>query len=98
MNDLNTMLAGIGAAACWYFVVAFWVTTGGDWRRNPGGRHVMQFTANLGLLMTLIVLARVWPQYPGRAAVTLVAFAALVAQVVWRCVLLHRTQHAPAGR
>ncbi|SBT64206.1 hypothetical protein GA0070622_1176 [Micromonospora sediminicola] len=98
MNDLNTVLAGIGAAACWYFVVAFWVTTGGDWRHNPGGRHVMQFTANLGLLMTLIVLARVWPQYPGRAAVTLVAFAALVAQVVWRCVLLHRAQHAPAER
>ncbi|QLQ38004.1 putative phage holin [Micromonospora robiginosa] len=93
MKDLNTVLAVIGAVACWYFVVAFWVTTRGDWRHNPGGRHLMQFTANLGVLMSLIVAARIWPDYPGRTTATFVTFAALVGQVVWRCVLLHRAQH-----
>ena len=97
MRDVTTVLAAVGAIGCWYFVVAFWWTTRGDWRHNAGGRHVMLFTADLGLLMTLIVMARIWPHYPGRAEVTLVAFALLVAQILYRCVLLHRTQHEPAA-
>ncbi|MEV6798552.1 hypothetical protein AB0M91_09410 [Micromonospora rifamycinica] len=92
MRNATTALAAVGAVGCWYFVVAFWWTTRGDWRHNPGGRHVMQFTANLGLLMALIVAARIWPGYPGRDVVVLVAFALLVVQIVWRCVLLHRAQ------
>lgn len=100
MRDLTTGLAVVGALACWYFVAAYWATTGGDWARNPAGRHVMVFTANLGLLLLLIVTARVWPDYPGRQVITLAAFAALVGQVIWRCVLLHRAQHVrePARR
>lgn len=61
----------------------------------------MLFTADLGLLLTLIVAARIWPNYPGRATFTLLLFAGLVVQVVWRCVLLHRAQHEerkPAAR
>jgi hypothetical protein len=95
MRDITNAIAALGAAGCWYFVAAYWVTTRGDWRRTPGGRHVMQFTANLGVLFTLIVSARFWPDYPGRSVVTLVAFAALVVQIGWRCVLLHRAQHRP---
>lgn len=93
MRDLTTATAVLGAVGCWYFVLAYWVTTRGDWARSPAGRHVMQFTANLGLLMSLIVVARIWPDYPGRMVVTLVAFGALVVQIWWRVVLLHRAQH-----
>jgi len=93
VRDLTTALAALGAAGCWYFVFVYWATTAGDWRRNPGGRHVMLFTGDLGVLLSLIVAARIWPEYPGRSVVTLVAFALLVAQILWRCVLLHRAQH-----
>ncbi|MEU5668939.1 hypothetical protein ABZ749_00950 [Micromonospora sp. NPDC047753] len=96
MRDLTTAVAAVGAAGCWYFVLVYWATTAGDWRHNPGGRHVMLFTADLGVLLTLIVAARIWPDYPGRSVVTLVAFALLVVQILWRCVLLHRAQHEPA--
>lgn len=92
MRDVTTALAILGAVGCWYFVAAYWWTTRGDWARTPAGRHVMLFTADLGFLMSLIVLARVWPDYPGRTLVTFVAFAALVVQVYWRIVLLHRVQ------
>lgn len=92
MKELTTALAAVGAAGCWYFVFAYWLTTAGDWRHNPGGRHVMLFTADLGLLLTVIVAARIWPNYPGRSTVTLVLFGLLVVQIVWRCVLLHRAQ------
>lgn len=95
MRDITTAVALLGAAGCWYFVVAYWWTTRGDWMRNPAGRHIQQFTINLGVLFTLIVAARLFRDYPGREVVTLVAFGALVLQVWWRVVLMHRAQHRP---
>lgn len=92
MRLATTVLAALGMAGCWYFVAAYWWTTGGGWRRTAGGRHLMAFTANLGGLLTLVVVNRVFGDYPGRQAITLALFAALVAQIFWRCVLLHRAQ------
>lgn len=101
MREAGTVLAGVGFLACLYFVLAYQRFTGGDWRNNPGGRHLMEFTGTLGLLLGLIVLARFWPTYPGRDETTLVVFGLLVCQVLWRIVLLHRAQAADretAGR
>lgn len=98
MRIVSTVLAVAGFAASLYFVVAFHVSTGGDWRHNPGGRHLMEFTINLGLLFGLIVAARLWHDYPGRDQITLLLFAWLVGQVVWRSVLMHREQRAQRGR
>jgi hypothetical protein len=95
VRDASTVLTVLGAVACWYFVVVYHWTTRGDWRRTPVGRHLMAFTANLGALFVLIVVARLWPDYPLRPQITLVFFAAVVAQLAWRCVLLHRYQHRP---
>ena len=95
ITTITTWLAGAGAVGCWYFVVAYWWTTRGDWHRTPGGRHIMQFTANLGVLMSMIVAARLWPHYPGRAIITPVAFGGLIVQVYWRISLLHRAQRRP---
>jgi hypothetical protein len=93
----TTGLAGVCAASCWYFVVAFHVLTGGDWRHNPGGRHLMAFTANLGALCTLVVVNRSLGPYPAQRYISLGMFAGLVVQVLWRCVLLHRTQRAESA-
>lgn len=101
MRDASTALAAVGFFGCLYFVAAYHVTTGGDWRKNAGGRHVMEFTFNLGILLGLIVLARFWPDYPGRNLLTMLVFGALVWQVGWRIVLLHRAQdrdREPADR
>lgn len=93
MKDLITALAVLGTLAAWRFVIVWWWRTRGDWARNPGGRHVMQLTAYLGVLITLIVVARIWPEYPGRSVVTAVFFALLVGQLVWRNVLMDREQN-----
>lgn len=98
MMIAGTVLSVLGAVGCWYFVVAYWALTRGDWHRTAAGRHVMQFTANLGVLFSLIVLARLWPDYIGRPVITLVAFAALVAQLMWRIVLMHRAQRQKSAR
>ncbi|WFE45292.1 hypothetical protein [Verrucosispora sp. WMMD1129] len=100
MRHASTVLAMVGFVACLYFVAAYQWLTGGDWRHNPAGRHLMEFTGTLGVLLGLIVAARLWPDYPGRDTITLVVFGLLVAQVVWRSVLLHRAQddREPTGR
>lgn len=92
MRNVSTALTVLGAAACWYFAIAYWAFTRGGWRHTPAGRHVMGLSAALGALLTLIAVARLWPDFPGRAWVTLGLFAVLVAQLVWQCVLLHRAQ------
>lgn len=98
MMTAGTVLAAVGAVGCWYFVVAYWWSTRGDWHRSAAGRHLMWFTANLGVLFALVVLARLLGDYPGRQTITTTAFALLVAQVYWRIVLLRRAQRRePAG-
>lgn len=98
MRNAATVLTVIGALGCWYFCIVYHLKTGGtwrlgDWAHNTGGRHLMQMSGCLGVLLTLIVAARVWPTFPGRVVITLVVFAYLVVQILWRCVLLHRAQH-----
>lgn len=92
MTAIGTILAGVGALGCLWFVLRYHLLTGGDWRHNPAGRHLMAFTANLGVLLGLIVVNRLSGDYPGRVIVTMVLFAALVGQIVWRLVLLERAQ------
>lgn len=92
MRHMGTVLAALGAAGCWFFCAAYWWKTRGDWTRTPVGWHLMLFTADLGLLLSLAVVGRVWPDYPGRTAVTNVFFAFLVVQIYWRIVLLYRAQ------
>lgn len=92
MTTAATVLAILGMALSWYFVFAFWLLTGGDWRFDQGGRHVMHLTANLAVLMSLAVLGRVWPGYPGRPGVVIAAFGLLVAQLGWQVVFMHKVQ------
>lgn len=68
--------AGALASVVWYFVRARW------WRTEMG-RHLMSYTSVIALLLALLVLRKVVGDYPGRAAVSTVALAALD-YVIWR--------------
>ena len=94
----GTVLSVLGAVGCWYFVVAYWALTRGDWHRSAVGRHLMQFMANLAVLFSLIVLARLLGDYPGRPVITTSAYAVFVAQIYWRIVLMHRAQRRKPAR
>lgn len=98
MRYAGTVLAALGFLACLYFVVAYQWLTGGDWWHSPAGRHLMEFTATLGAVFALIAAARFWPTYPGRDLLATLVFGALVGQVVWRIVLLHRAQRGDPDR
>lgn len=98
MMIAGTVLSVLGALGCWYFVVAYWVLTRGDWHQSAVGRHLMQFMANLAVLFSLIVLVRLFGNYPGRPVITTVAYAVFVAQIWWRIVLMHRAQRRDSAR
>lgn len=98
ITDLIIGLAGLAGLAAWRFALMFHWRTGGDWRANAGGRHVMVLTADLAALLTLFTVSRVWPDWPGRQAVTLVLMAVLVYQLVRRNVLMDQEQARYDGR
>ena len=93
MRDAATALTALGAAACWYFVAAYWWLSRGACWKTAAGRHMQLLTGSLGALLTFIFTARVWPTFPGRPVVTIALYGLVVVQLVWRCVLLHRAQH-----
>lgn len=92
------LLATAGAVGCWWFVISYQVLTGGDWRRTAVGRHLFSFTANLGMILTLITVARFWPAYPGRQLIVVFTFGVLVGQVWYRVILLYRAQREQVPR
>jgi hypothetical protein len=95
-NVAASALIGVAAAV---FVTAYAVLA--PWRRSGMGRHVMAFSAAVGLLGVYTVLAAVWPHGVAATALRvirvalLVALAALLVQRTWMVV---RAQRGSAAR
>jgi hypothetical protein len=51
----------VSAIVPWVFVVLYHVMSGGAWRRDPMGRHIMALTAVDGSIFTMVVLTTWWP-------------------------------------
>lgn len=70
---------GIAFIGLVLWVVTYAVSTRGDWRRTPEGRHLMAFRGSLVLFMAMGVINSIWSHYPGRdlARVTVVPLFAL---------------------
>jgi hypothetical protein len=89
----NSGASGLVAVTAAVFVVAYEVLA--PWRRSEMGRHVMAFSAAVGLLGIYTVLLMVWPHGAAAAGlrvarvVLLVALAGLLMQ---RTRLLIRAQ------
>lgn len=88
-HHLGTLAAGVGALSAWHFVVVY---STHPWRLWAEGRHLMQFTAGLGLVLTLVVVfAAIRPVTPAPAALGLIRLAIftwLALMLVWRVRLL----------
>jgi drug/metabolite transporter (DMT)-like permease len=94
-------VANAGASACValaaaVFVVAYAVLA--PWRRSEVGRHLMSFTAVIGLLGFYTVLITVWPAGVVGAVLRVarvVLLLAVAALLVQRTRLLIRAQRKP---
>jgi len=74
--NLATALVALGATLAWWFVFLY---RRHDWRRYEEGRHVMQFTLMVAIILTLATETRIFGPYPG---IQLVAVA-LYSWLVW---------------
>lgn len=97
MNDLTPGLMIVALAALTVCAVLSWVFVAMyarvPWRRSREGRHLMRMTIILGSIFTLSVIFNVVPFPPlFNAAVSVVAFIAMAAEIWARIALLRRAQ------
>ena len=78
----------VALIGCWWFVVLYTVTW--PWWKNDVGRHLVAFSASLGLVLTYYALRIFWPRLPGVGITTVVLFGTLTGVIVWRLVLFLR--------
>ena len=102
MNQLSALPPGlkyytlallvIACAGCWLFVVLYHRAY--KWWNNEFGRHLVSFSACLGLFLTYYLVLAFWPGMPWRTGIRTGLFTLLTAAVVWRLVLFGRVNLA----
>ena len=104
MNQLSALPPGlklytlallvISCAGCWLFVVLYHRAY--KWWNNEFGRHLVTFSASLGLFLTYYLVLAFWPTMPDglRLWLRTSLFTLLTAVIVWRLVLFGRVNLA----
>lgn len=87
------VLLGAGVAACIAFVVAYSVVA--RWWRSVVGRHLVTFTASLGVLEGTAFVGMVWRDWGWRDELILAALAAIMVATWWQTALLLRAFRTP---
>lgn len=87
-------LLAISCAGCWLFVVLYHRAY--RWWTNEFGRHLVSFSASLGLFLSYYVVLAAWPGMPDGLRLWLRTglFTLLTAVIVWRLVLFGRVHLA----
>ena len=86
------VLLGVSTLGCWAFVALYHRAY--RWWGNEFGRHLVAFSACLGLFLTYYCVLAVWPGMPWRVGIRTALFTLLAAVIVWRLVLFGRVSWA----
>lgn len=95
---VNAAASGVVALASAVFVVTYWVKA--RWWESSTGRHVMTFSAAVGLLGLYTVAVTLWPTGGVATAlrvVRVVLLLGLAGLLVQRTVMVIRAQRADRG-
>lgn len=85
-------LLAASTLGCWLFV--FLYHRAYRWWRNEFGRHLVAFSASLGLFLTYYCVLAVWPSMPWRVGIRTALFTLFALVIVWRLVLFGRVSVA----
>jgi hypothetical protein len=85
---------GIGAFSTLAFIVRY--MTNLPWRSTKEGRHLLAMTVSVSAFFVLYLVQAFVPDWPGRQYLLIVLLVSLVANCVWRWILLER--HLAARR
>jgi hypothetical protein len=97
MNTADWIVAGESAVAfsgLVYFCIRYAVSTEGDWRKTPAGRHLMFFRGSLALFMAMVAAHNFLPDYPGRDAVRVLVVGGFLLATLQGDRLLEQAQRA----
>lgn len=95
-NVIFLALTVLGAVLAWAFAATYWAFY--PWRRNRSGRAVMFLVVSLAAILSLVVLARAFHDYPGRVLLTLIIYAAVPTALTGLLfALLSKWRHAPGA-
>lgn len=87
LEIIVAFISFIALVPCIWFIVGYWIVTGGAWMKQEAGIFLMSFMTILGLLF-LIGIIGTWYQPVWLAPVGMAAFLLLVAQMWWPLRLL----------
>jgi hypothetical protein len=92
LDMIFMLLTVLGIVGCLTFVSTYWIKTRGAWLKNEVGRFLVITYATLGSLFALIMVNRIFDQWPGRQIITITLFTAYVIFSWWPLRLLFRNQ------
>lgn len=98
LKILMIIITGIGLVGCIFFVIAYWLTTSGAWRKEEAGWFMMVRHITLAVLFMIVIINQVHGPWPGREFFTLIVFSAFVAELWWPMRLLSRAQRERQGK
>lgn len=84
---LVAMATFAGLVPCVWFVVGYWVATGGQWVKDEAGIFLMSFMTIMGLLFTIGIIG-IWFEGTWLTTIAMVLFIGLIAQMWWPLRLL----------
>lgn len=91
--DIATLIISLfGLGGSLLFVILYHIRTNGHWRRSEIGIWLMFGRANIAALFALLVINRVFPNWPGRVEITLAIAALFAIQTWWPSKLLWSQQ------
>lgn len=93
---INTVICAIGLIPCLWFVIGYWIVTGGKWIREEAGQFLMSFTSTVGG-MFLFSIAYSWTQAEWLRWVSIALFLAFLAEMWWPLRLLWLAQRERRG-
>lgn len=86
VGNISLWLASIPAV----LFVAFFARS--RWETNQVGRSTMALSACMALILLVNSLAVLWPHYPGRIYIRLIAFVLIIPVLWWRFISLLMVQ------
>lgn len=88
---LVTIASFVALIPCLWFIVGYWVVTGGAWRREEAGVFMMSYAIIMALLFTIGIVGN-WYQAQWMTIAAVLVFLGLVAIMWWPLRLLYRAQ------
>lgn len=94
---VTTLVCFIGLLPCLWFIIGYWIVTGGKWVREEAGQFLMAITGTVGGMFAFSI-AYSWAAAEWLRWVSVALFIAFIAEMWWPLRLLWLAQREKATK